>query len=74
LARVLRRFDFDFDEDKLKGKDDINSTPTSPIGLNHPVGMRTESTIYTRNGLHMTVKKRVMNDIWPQSKQGASSF
>jgi cytochrome P450 len=57
LAMVLRRFDFDFDEDKLEGKDDIQSNPK---GLNHPVGMRTGATIHTRNGLHMTVKKRVL--------------
>lgn len=55
LAMVLRRFDFDFDKDFFKGKDDIYSNPK---GLNHPVGCRTGATIHTRNGLNMIVKKR----------------
>ena len=55
LAMVLRRFDFEFDESKFEGKDDIF---TEAKGLNHPVGMRTGATIHTRNGLHMKVKKR----------------
>jgi len=55
LAMVLRRFDFEFDESKFVGKDDIFSEAK---GLNHPVGMRTGATIHTRNGLHMKVKKR----------------
>jgi hypothetical protein len=54
---MLRRFDFEFDKDKLEGKDDVNSNPK---GLNHPVGMRTGATIHTRNGLNMIVKKRVL--------------
>lgn len=57
LAMVLRRFDFDFDEAKLVGKTDIMGAPK---GLEHPVGMRTGATIHTRNGLHMKVKKRVV--------------
>jgi len=57
LVSVLRRFEFEFDTEKQVGKDDMN---TSPDGLNHPVGMRTGATIHTRNGLHMIVKKRVL--------------
>ncbi|VEU37775.1 unnamed protein product [Pseudo-nitzschia multistriata] len=55
LAMTLRRFEFDFDEDKLVGKDDIHDEPS---GLNHPVGMRTGATIHTRNGLHMNIRRR----------------
>jgi len=58
LAMTLRRFDFDFDPEKLEGKDDIYSPAQ---GLNHPVGMRTGATIHTRNGLHMIVKKRKLD-------------
>lgn len=55
LAMTLRRFDFEFDESKLVGKDDIHAPPS---GVNHPVGMRTGATIHTRNGLHMLIKRR----------------
>eukprot|EP00527_Entomoneis_sp_CCMP2396_P000043 CAMPEP_0198151560 /NCGR_PEP_ID=MMETSP1443-20131203/56084_1 /TAXON_ID=186043 /ORGANISM="Entomoneis sp., Strain CCMP2396" /LENGTH=642 /DNA_ID=CAMNT_0043817277 /DNA_START=105 /DNA_END=2033 /DNA_ORIENTATION=- len=55
LAMVLRRYDFDFDPEKLEGKDDVYGEAK---GLNHPVGMRTGATIHTRNGLHMIIKKR----------------
>lgn len=55
LAMVLRRFNFDFDPEKLEGKDSIHDPAQ---GLNHPVGMRTGATIHTRNGLHMKVSKR----------------
>ena len=55
LAMILRRFDFEFDDDKMKGMDDVYD----PVfGLNHPVGMRTGATIHTRQGLNMRVKKR----------------
>jgi cytochrome P450 family 97 subfamily B polypeptide 3 len=57
LAMVLRRFDFDFDPDKMVGKSDMYDHPKD---LNHPVGMKTGATIHTRNGLHMIVKKREM--------------
>lgn len=59
LAMTLRRFEFEFDESKFVGKDDIYS---QPYGLNHPVGMRTGATIHTRNGLHMLIKKRQHSD------------
>jgi cytochrome P450 family 97 subfamily B polypeptide 3 len=55
LAMQLRRFNFEFDPDKLEGKADLYSHPKD---LNHPVGMKTGATIHTRNGLHMIVKKR----------------
>lgn len=55
LAMVLRRFNFEFDPDKLVGKTDLYAHPKD---LNHPVGMKTGATIHTRNGLHMIVKKR----------------
>lgn len=55
LAMTMRRFEFEFDESKFVGKDDIHSPPS---GLNHPVGMRTGATIHTRNGLHMKIKRR----------------
>jgi hypothetical protein len=55
LAMTLRRFEFEFDESKFIGKDDIHAHPS---GLNHPVGMRTGATIHTRNGLHMLIKRR----------------
>jgi len=55
LSMTLRRFDFEFDESKFVGKDDIHAPPS---GLNHPVGMRTGATIHTRNGLHMLIKRR----------------
>uniref|UniRef100_A0A7S2ECU8 Cytochrome P450 n=1 Tax=Trieres chinensis TaxID=1514140 RepID=A0A7S2ECU8_TRICV len=54
LATVLRRFEFEFDED-FKTEVDINEHPQN---LDHPVGMRTGATIHTRKGLHMIVKKR----------------
>jgi len=57
LVTVLRRFEFEFDTEKQVGKDDMNS---KTYGSNHPVGMRTGATIHTRNGLHMIVKKRVL--------------
>lgn len=56
LAMVLRRFDFEFDKDKI-----INDTigyEDSPVDLEHPVGMRTGATIHTRQGLNMIIKKR----------------
>jgi len=55
LTMTMRRFDFEFDESKQVGKDDIHDPP---YGLNHPVGMRTGATIHTRNGLHMNIKRR----------------
>jgi len=55
LTMILRRFEFEFDESKLVGKDDIYDAPS---GLNHPVGMLTGATIHTRNGLHMLIKRR----------------
>jgi len=55
LSMTLRRFEFEFDESKFVGKDDIHDDPS---GLNHPVGMRTGATIHTRNGLHMLIKRR----------------
>lgn len=59
LAMTLRRFEFEFDESKLAGKDDVHS---KPWGLNHPVGMRTGATIHTRNGLHLSIKRRQHSD------------
>lgn len=59
LAMTLRRFEFEFDESKFVGKDDIHGPPS---GLNHPVGMRTGATIHTRNGLHMLIKRRQHSD------------
>ena len=59
LAKTLRRFEFEFDESKFVGKDDIHAHPS---GLNHPVGMRTGATIHTRNGLHMLIKRRQHSD------------
>merc|ERR1712176_1016797 len=55
LAMVLRRFEFEFDEEYLKDKCDIHEAAKR---LDHPVGMRTGATIHTRNGLHLIVKKR----------------
>jgi len=57
LAMVLRRFDFEFDEDKFTDVDIMDH----PMGLEHPVGMRTGATIHTRQGLHMIIKKRNMD-------------
>lgn len=54
---VLRRFDFEFDEDKFTDVDIMDH----PMGLEHPVGMRTGATIHTRQGLHMIIKKRNMD-------------
>lgn len=54
LAMVLRRFNFEFDEDKSTDVD-IQETPYLP---GHPVGMRSGATIHTRNGLHLKVSKR----------------
>lgn len=48
LAMTLRRFDFEFDESKLVGKDDIHAPPS---GVNHPVGMRTGATIQDRKSV-----------------------
>ncbi|KAL9184115.1 hypothetical protein ACHAXT_002201 [Thalassiosira profunda] len=56
LAMVLRRFDFEFDSEKLAATSvDVNEHPED---LEHPVGMRTGATIHTRRGLHMVIKKR----------------
>mmetsp|Transcript_8013 Transcript_8013/g.12372 ORF Transcript_8013/g.12372 Transcript_8013/m.12372 type:complete len:627 (+) Transcript_8013:125-2005(+) len=58
LAMVIRRFDFEFDPDALKGYNvDVYDRPETP---GHPVGMRTGATIHTRNGLPMIVKRRQM--------------
>jgi len=54
LAKVLRRFEFEFDPEKKTSVDIMEH----PQDLNHPVGMRTGATIHTRQGLHMLVKKR----------------
>ena len=56
LAMVLRRFSFDFDQDKLAETN--MSVYEHPKNLEHPVGMKTGATIHTRKGLHMIVKKR----------------
>jgi len=58
LAMVLRRFDFQFDQDKA-GKVDWMDTV---YDLEHPVGMRTGATIHTRQGLHMDVSRRVVDE------------
>mmetsp|Transcript_11585 Transcript_11585/g.33392 ORF Transcript_11585/g.33392 Transcript_11585/m.33392 type:complete len:619 (-) Transcript_11585:4-1860(-) len=57
LAKVLRRFEFEFDTSKFTNVDIMDH----PKNLEHPVGMRTGATIHTRNGLHMIVKKRVVD-------------
>lgn len=59
LAMVLRRFDFTFDESKFT---DVNIMD-HPMDLEHPVGMRTGATIHTRQGLHMIIKKRDMENL-----------
>ena len=56
LAMVLRRFDFEFDKDKIIN--DSFGFEDSPVNLEHPVGMRTGATIHTRQGLNMIIKKR----------------
>ena len=56
---VLRRFDFAFDESKFT---DVNIMD-HPMNLQHPVGMRTGATIHTRQGLHMIIKKRDINNL-----------
>jgi len=56
LAMVLRRFDFEFDKDKIIT--DTIGFGDSPVNLEHPVGMRTGATIHTRQGLNMIIKKR----------------
>ncbi len=58
LAMVLRRFDFEFDSDKLKATN--VGIMKHPEDLDHPVGMRTGATIHTRKGLHMVIKKHDM--------------
>jgi len=56
LAMVLRRFTFDFDPAKATSVDIMEH----PQNLEHPVGMKTGATIHTRQGLHMIMKKRVI--------------
>jgi cytochrome P450 len=56
LAMVLRRFDFEVDDDFTKSY----SVPYDGLTFDqgHPVGMRTGATIHTRNGLHLKIKRR----------------
>ena len=55
LAKVLRRYDFEFDPASIHTAMDHTGTPES---LDHPVGMRTGATIHTRYGLKMLIKRR----------------
>lgn len=56
---MLRRFDFEIDEDFTKDY----SVPFDGLTFDqeHPVGMKTGATIHTRNGLHLKIKKRQLD-------------
>ena len=56
-AMVLRRYEFEFDEDFTSSIPFDGPT----FDLEHPVGMRTGATIHTRNGLHLKIKKRELD-------------
>ena len=58
-AMVLRRFDFEVDDDFTKSY----SVPYDGLTFDqgHPVGMRTGATIHTRNGLHLKIKRRQLD-------------
>ena len=55
LAKVLRRYNFEFDPDAIHTDMDHTGAPES---LDHPVGMSTGATIHTRYGLKMLIKRR----------------
>ena len=55
LAKVLRRYDFQFDPAAIHSTLDHLGAPES---LDHPVGMKTGATIHTRYGLRMLIQRR----------------